>query len=170
MIILYLSVHKLNHYGDMIIMADKKTGIKIWQCEGPKGALPIADDDHVARKLAMLFEGQCLGLGPTKAANKYGYSKQWYFETLHAYLENGSAALMPKTRGPKTNYVRTENVVTQVIRHRFLDPDANCAVIAQKMKQTGIKVSQRSVERIINEHGLQKKTLPVSSQGSTAKS
>ena len=92
------------------------------------------------------------------------------FKTLHAYLENGSAALEPKKRGPKTNYVRTENVVTQVIRHRFLDPDANCTVIAQKMKQTGIKVSQRSVERIVNEHGLQKKTLPVSSQGSTAKS
>lgn len=150
-------------------MKDNETGNQILQCEGPMGVLPIVDNDHIARKLAMLFEGQCLGLGPTKAARKYGYSKQWYFKILHAYLENGSAALMPKNRGPKTNYVRTENVVTQVIRHRFLDPDANCAVITQKMKQTGIKVSQRSVERIINEHGLQKKTLQVSSQGSTAK-
>ena len=71
-------------------------------------------------------------------------------------------ALMSKKKGPKTNYVRTENVVSQVIRHRFLDPDANAAVIAQKMKQTGIKVSQRSVERIIAEHGLQKKSSTIS--------
>jgi transposase len=150
-------------------MNDNKTGNQFLHCEGPNGSLPISENDHVARKLAMLFEGQCLGLGPTKAARKYGYTKQWYFKMLHDYLENGTAALIPKPRGPKTNYVRTENVVTEVIRHRFLDPDATCAVIAQKMKQTGIKVSQRSVERIINEHGLQKKTIQVSTQGSTAK-
>ena len=150
-------------------MKDNKTGIQGLQCEGPIGSLPIIENDHVARKLAMLFEGRCLGLGPTKAARKYGYTKQWYFKILDAYLENGSAALIPKPRGPKNNYIRTENVVTEVIRHRFLDPDANCAVITQKMKQTGIKVSQRSVERIINEHGLQKKTVQVSPKGTTEK-
>jgi len=133
------------------------TGKESFHCEGPEGMLPIAAEDKVARKLAMLFEGKCLGLGPSKAAQKYGYSKQRYFQVLHAFLEGGSAALVAKKTGPKRNYVRTETVVSQVIRHRFLDPEANAAVIAQKMRQTGVRVSQRSVERIIAEHGLQKK-------------
>ena len=48
-----------------------------------------------------------------------------------------------------------------VIRHRFLDPDASAAVIAQKLVQTGVVLSIRSVERIIQDYGLQKKTLPM---------
>lgn len=148
----------------------KMTGKETILLEGPNGTMSISLQDTVARKLAMLIEGKCMGLGPTKAAQKYGYTKQRYFQLLHAYLEGGSDALRPKKQGPKKNYVRTENVVTQVIRHRFLDMDANAAVIAQKMKQSGIQVSQRSVERIISEHGLQKKTLQVSAKRSRAKS
>jgi arginine repressor len=59
-------------------------------------------------------------------------------------------------------------VVTQIIRHRFLDPEASSDVIAQKLRQTGIKVSQRTVERTITEYGLQKKTLQVSTQNQRA--
>jgi len=141
-----------------------KTGIDYFLFEGPSGSLTISADDEIACKFAMLLEGKCMGLGPTQAAEKYGYTKQRFFQLLDAFQQEGSAALMSKKKGPKTNYVRTDNAVSQVIRHRFLDPDANAAVITQKMKQTGIKISQRSVERIIAEHGLQKKTLSVSPQ------
>jgi len=130
--------------------------------EGPDGSLPIRPDDEVTRKIAMLIEGKCMGLGPTRAAKKYGYTKQRFFQVLHLFEQAGSAALMSHKTGPNTNYVRTENAVTQVIRHRFLDPDASAAVIAQKMCQAGVAISQRSVERIIAENGLQKKTLSVS--------
>lgn len=140
----------------------EKTSKEVIWLEGPAGALPIKRQDKLALKLAMLIEGKCLGLGPIRAAKKYGYSKQRFFQLLEAFKKEGTAALMMKKTGPKTNYVRTEDVVTQVIRHRFLDPDASAEVIAQKMKQAGYKVSIRSVERTITEHGLQKKTLPVS--------
>lgn len=146
-----------------------QTGKEILQIQGPAGSLPVQLKDKFARQLAMLFEGKCLGLGPSKAAQKYGYSKQRYFQILSAFIKDGSKALIPKKTGPKTNYVRTENVQSQIIRHRFLDPDANAEVIAQKLRQTGIKVSQRTVERTITEHGLQKKTLPVSAQRQKAK-
>jgi transposase len=132
--------------------------------EGPSGSFAIRANDEVTRKIAMLIEGKCMGLGPTRAAEKYGYTKQRFFQLLHAFEQGGSSALISQKKGPKTNYVRTENAVIQVIRYRFLDPDASAAVIAQKMKQVGISISQRSVERIIAENGLQKKTLPVSPQ------
>jgi len=53
-------------------------------------------------------------------------------------------------------------VVRQVIRHRFLDADASAQVIGQKLRQAGWVVSTRSVERVIADYGLQKKTLQVS--------
>lgn len=135
-----------------------KTGSDYFLFEGSSGSLTISAADEVARKLAMLMEGKCLGLGPTQAAEKYGYTKQRFFQLLDAFEQQGSVALLSKKKGPKTNYVRTDSVVSQVIRHSFLDPDANAAVITQKMKQTGIKISQRSVERVIAEQGLQKKS------------
>jgi len=146
-----------------------KTGIDYFLFEGPFGSLTIFADDEVARKFAMLLEGKCMGLGPNKAAAKYGYTKQRFFQLLKAFEQQGSAALMSKKKGPKTNHVRTDNAVSQVIRHRLLDPDVNASVITRKMKQSGIKISQRSVERIIAEHDLQKKALPVSSQRRTAR-
>jgi hypothetical protein len=129
------------------------------QLVGEHGTLPLVQNDEVALKLAMLIEGQCEGLGPSEAARKYGYTKQRYFQLLHAYLDLGVAALLSKARGPKRNYRRTDELVRQVIRHCFLDPEASAEVIAQKLRQTDFTISTRSVERVIAEYGLQKKTL-----------
>jgi len=125
---------------------------------GPAGTLPIHPDDIVAKRLVMLIEGNCLGLGAKKAAQKYGVSRARYFQLQKAYQEGGSNALQAKKRGPQKNYIRTETVVNQIIRHRFLDPEASIAVVTQKLNQSGYRVSQRSVERTITEYGLQKKT------------
>jgi len=136
---------------------------------GDHGSLQVDQEDEVAWKLAMLIEGECEGLGPIKAAEKYGYSKQRYFQLRQAYEQYGAQALASKTRGPKRNYRRTDEVVRQVVRHRFLDADASADVIAQKLRQTGFTISTRSVERVIADYGLQKKTLFVSSQHGTAR-
>jgi transposase len=132
---------------------------KTMKLVGEHGSLPVGDQDEVTQKLAMLIEGECEGLGPSKAARKYGLTKQRYFQLRRAYFEEGSEALRNKPRGPKTNYRRTDELVRQVIRHRFLDPDASVEVIAQRLQQTGFAISIRSVERVIADYGLQKKTL-----------
>jgi len=126
---------------------------------GPAGELPVLPDDLVVARLAMLIEGQCEGFGAAKAAAKLGLSKQRYFQLLKLYRDQGSAGLQAHKPGPKHNYVRTDEVVRQIIRHRFLDPDATVEVIAQKLRQAGLIVSTRSVERVIETYGLQKKTL-----------
>ena len=128
---------------------------------GPGGVLRVRKDDEVTRKLAMLIEGECEGLGPLRAAQKYGFSKQRYFQLRAAFAAQGTQALHSHKRGPKTQYRRTPEVVRQVIRHRFLDPAASPAVIAQKLRQTGLPISTRTVERTIADYGLQKKTLSV---------
>ncbi len=134
---------------------------------GTTGSLPVAEDDEVTRKLLMLMEGECQEIGPLNAARKFGYTKQRYFQLREIYLREGSAGLLSKLRGPKGKSRRTDEVVRQIIRHRFLDPDASVDVIAQKLRQTGLTISTRSVERVIAEYGLQKKTLSMPSTRET---
>lgn len=125
---------------------------------GPAGTLPVPENDEITRKLTMLFEGECTELGPLAAAKKYGYSKQRYFQLRHIFQDYGASGLQNHKRGPKTNYRRTDEVVRQVIRYRFLDPEASAEVIAQKLRQTHRPISTTSVERIISQYGIQKKT------------
>ena len=129
---------------------------------GPGGSLPLLADDEVSQKLAMLIEGECGELGPSQTAEKFGFSRQRYFQLRSVFLDKGAFGLISRPRGPKTNYRRTNEVVCQAIRHRFLDPDASSEVIAQKLRQCGFKISKRSVDRIFSEFGLQKKTIQIS--------
>lgn len=128
---------------------------------GSGGLLKVPAEDEITHKLLMLIEGECEGLGPLQAARKFGYSKQRYFQLRAAFDEQGATGLCSQKRGPQRNYRRTPEAVRQVIRHRFLDPDASAEVIAQKLVQSGFSISIRSVERVLADYGLQKKTPPV---------
>ena len=125
---------------------------------GPAGALPILETDEPTRRLAMLVEGEC-ELGPKAAAEKFGFSRARYFQLRGQFQQAGAEGLVPRKRGPKRNYRRTDEIVRQVIRHRFLDPEASAEVIAQKLVQTGATISIRSVQRIIRDYAIQKKTV-----------
>ena len=125
---------------------------------GPGGQLDVPADDEVIHKFLMLQEGECEGPGPLAAAEKFGFSKQRYFQIRAAFAQKGSQALQSLKRGPKSHYRRTPEVERQVIRHRFLDAKASPQVIAQKLVQVGLKISIRSVERVLADYGLQKKT------------
>ena len=127
--------------------------------EGPAGALVVPATDEIVKKLAMLVEGECEGAGATAAAQKFGYSRQRYYQLLSTLQTQGAEGLRSQKRGPKTCYRRTQELQRQVIRHRFLDPDASIEVIAQKLRQCGFAISARSVRRVIEAFGLQKKTL-----------
>ncbi len=131
---------------------------------GPKGKISIDGNDEISLKFGMLYEGECEGRGATSAAKKFGYSRQRYYQILKGFKENGAETLKKKKTGPKRNYRRTDEAVRQVIRHKFLDPRISPEVISQKLKQCGHPIRTRSVERVISEFGLQKKTPHVSSR------
>ena len=137
---------------------------KAQQLTGPAGSLPIAESDEQARRFLMLVEGQCQEAQITAVAQKFGYCRQRYYQLLDAFEEGGLRALEPRKTGPKSNYRRTDQVVRQILRYRFLDPDASPDVIAQKLRQTQFSLSLRSVERVIADYGLQKKTLQLQPQ------
>ena len=115
----------------------------------------IDKKDSLSVKLAMLIEGHST-IGVYEAIKKYGYTEQRYYQLLEKYLKEGSQGLIDKKPGSDKKPVRTKEVVNQIIRLRFLDPIGSAPVLAQKLTQTGYKVSTRSVERTITEYGLKK--------------
>ena len=60
---------------------------------GSKGSIPVKEDDEITIKLAMLFEGQCEGLGPGKAAEKFGYTRQRYHQLLRQFMDKGAEGI-----------------------------------------------------------------------------
>lgn len=128
---------------------------------GGAGTLPVPRNDEVTRRLAMLMEGEC-ELGPKAAAEKFGFSRGRYFQLREQFRRFGAEGLVPQRRGPKRNYRRTDEIVRQIIRQRFLDPEASAEVIAQKLVQRGVTISLRSVERTLQDYALQKRTLAAS--------
>ncbi|NJM16089.1 MAG: helix-turn-helix domain-containing protein [Bacteroidales bacterium] len=120
--------------------------------------LSVSSSDPVTWKLAMLMEAANMQVGKIEdIAKRYGYTREHFYVIQKAFMENGSNGLVDKPKGPKSDYRRTDQIKKEIIRHRFLDPEASCQVIAQKMNQAGRPISQRSVERTINDYGLQKK-------------
>jgi hypothetical protein len=124
---------------------------------GEAGRLRIGAEDEAAWKLAMLMEGECQSPSPGAVAESYGYSRQRYYQVRAAFLALGSVALASRKRGPKTRWRRTEEVQRQVVRYRYLDPDASVQVVGQKLRQDGWEVSDRSVFRVFAQFGLQKR-------------
>jgi transposase len=118
--------------------------------------LRVQPNDTVALKMLMLIEG-LFGRGVKHSIKKYDYSEQRYYQVLKDFQQQGSASLRDKKRGPKQKSRRTEKIVQQIIRYRFLDPESSSAVITQKLNQNGFSISIRSVERTIQEYGLSKK-------------
>ena len=129
------------------------------QLAGPVGALPLDPNDQLARRFLMLIEGECLQDNIASIAQKYGYCRQRYYQLLNDFKQGGLLALQPQKTGPKSNYRRTDQLVRQVLRYCFLDSETSPEVITQKLHQTHFAISLRSVQRVIADYGLQKKTL-----------
>jgi hypothetical protein len=115
----------------------------------------IEQNDSLAIKLAMLIEGHST-IGVQDSIKKYGYTEQRYYQLLEKYHQEGSQGLIDKKTGSSKKPVRTEEVINQIIRLRYLDPLASTSVLSQKLNQIGYKISKRSVERTITEFGLKK--------------
>lgn len=124
---------------------------------GEQGELAIGRKDEVAWKLLMLLEGECGADTRVKVARRFGFSKQRYYQVRAAFRRRGAAALASAQRGPKTNYRRGGEATRQIVRYRYLDPDVSAEVIGQKLRQDGFAIADRSVYRVLEEFGLQKR-------------
>mgnify|MGYP006303915727 FL=1 len=127
------------------------------EVSGEGGTFTVHKDDEAAWKLMMLIEAECSEETHAEVVSRYGYSTQRFYQLRKAYREEGTDALRSQKTGPKTNYRRGGEVMRQIVRYRFLNPEVSAEVVGKKLRQKGFQVSDRSVYRVFEEFGLQKK-------------
>ncbi len=137
-----------------MIVKHKKNKVIV---SGPKGEICITNDDKIAYRFIMLIEEACESKSALEIAKKYGFSLSRFKQIKKDYKEGGAEKLSLQKTGPKTNYRRTENIEKKVIHLRYLDNEMSPEVIKQRLEQDGYAISVRSINRIIENYGLQKK-------------
>ena len=124
---------------------------------GEGGCVSVPRTDKLFCRLLMILEAECGKDTHNKTAQRYGCCKQTYYQWRARYRKEGAQALAGSKPGPRQNYRRGGEATRQIVRHRFLDPEASADVIAQKLRQDEFAISTRSVSRVLEDFGLQKK-------------
>ena len=99
------------------------------------------------------------GRSKSEVARAYGLSRRWVHELVRRYLQEGDAALTPRSRRPATNPARTPDTVEQRIvelRKSLTDQglDAGAATIAWHLEREHLDPpSHSTIWRILTRRG-----------------
>lgn len=104
-------------------------------------------EDTAQRKYEMVRAHEVDGLSITLAAKNYGYSRTTYYTTAERLREEGIEGLIEKKPGPQAASKATEEVVEKIILLR--KKNKSIYDIADDLKKEGIKISPRTVERVL---------------------
>jgi hypothetical protein len=117
--------------------------------------LRLPHADPVLLDLLMILEGELGVLGVHALCQKYGYrSTRSYYVRRARFARHGLAGLVPRPPGPRGPTRRTRAVERRVVRLRVQDPDAGVDRIVALLRAEGVRISGRTVERILHEFGL----------------
>jgi hypothetical protein len=124
------------------------------EIRGPGGALPVRDGDEVAQDLLLLIEGETSGRPLPDVLAEFHCARSVYYEKLRRFREVGIEGLLRKSPGPKRPWRRTHDVVRRVVQLRLENPMRAADSLAEQLNREGLRVSVRSVQRILADFGL----------------
>lgn len=135
-------------------MTDVETRRVRREIRGPRGALPVREDDQATQDLAMILEGETSGRPLDEVLAEFGRSRSTYYDKLRRFQELGVAGLFPGRPGPRRPWRRTAEVIRLIVVARVRNPTASAAAIAHELATRGFQVSVRSVERTLSQFEL----------------
>jgi transposase InsO family protein len=107
-----------------------------------------------ARAVEMVREGKTV----TEVARYFGFTKGAISKWCRKYPPNGAWVIPTKVSAPKSHPARIEEAVAYRIRELRLQLKGRCAqVIQAHLKEEGITVSVRTIQRTLERFGLLKK-------------
>lgn len=123
--------------------------------EGDKGRIfEIALEDQLQRRYEMVRELSLSSKPRNDVCSKYGYTRKTGNEYLNEWKEKGWEGLKDKPRGPKTKSKRTDEIEKRILEIRFKDQEKDMYDIAVLLRGEGYEISDRSVARVLSEHGV----------------
>ncbi len=121
--------------------------------EGDKGRIfEIALEDQLQRRYEMVRELSLSSKRRDDVCSKYGYTRKTGNEYLNAWKEKSWEGLKDKPRGTKSK--RTDEIEKRILEIRFKDQEKDMYDIAALLRGEGYEISDRSVARVLSEHGV----------------
>jgi transposase len=106
--------------------------------------------DLVQVKYEMLRRARREGKAVTEAAERFGLSRQTFYEAERKMEAAGLGGLVPKRPGPKGPHKLTEEVMVAVEARRAEEPEASSEALARYVEERfGVSVHRRSIERAL---------------------
>jgi len=125
------------------------------EIRGGRGGMLLPLSDPALRDFLMLLEGEAEGVPVRELCRRNGYrSSASYYRKRGKLLREGLAGLVDQKRGPRGKSLLTDGVIKNIVALRFRSPDRNSQQIADALRQKGMAVSARSVERVLQEFGI----------------
>ena len=94
------------------------------------------------------------------AAERFGVSRMTWYDAERAFDEGGLPALARRKPGPKARHKLTADVVEALIEARTDNSRIGISELVKMVhKRFGVHVHRRTIERFLNESGVEKKTV-----------
>ncbi len=106
--------------------------------------------DKVQVKYEMVRAHAVDGESVAAAAAAFGFSRETFYQALHAFEEAGIAGLRDEKRGRRGPVKLTAEVVAWVRDRARQHPELSGQAIAQRLaKERGLQLHRRSIERLL---------------------
>lgn len=124
--------------------------------------IPFFDPhDKLQVKYEMLRSHEVERVSVTEAAGMHGYTRQGFYQVQRAFHEEGMAGLLEKKPGRHGPVKCTPEVVAYLVREKQKQSGLSGRELAEQLfQQRGIKVSRRTVEKVLQGMGRRQKKKP----------
>lgn len=123
--------------------------------EGEKGRkFQIDLEDPIQKRYELVRELKLSSKNREEICKKYGYTRKTGNEYINAWDEERWEGIKDDARGPKSKSKCTDEVEKRIVDIRFKNPEKDMYDIQKVLENEGIKISARSVARVLSEHGI----------------
>lgn len=93
-----------------------------------------------------------------EACALFGFSREYFYRLERAFSDRGYVALLGSPRGRRPLIAMNQDIVNSIIHRRLEDPNVSARELRKEIsREYGIDCSIRTVERLVEKLGLEKK-------------
>lgn len=109
-------------------------------------------------KYELLRAARVDNISVTEACNLFGFSREYFYRLEKAFMKHGYVSLIGSAMGRRPIIALNQEIVSFIVHRKMEEPRLSGKALRKEiLQQYSIDCSRRTVERIIEKLGLEKK-------------
>ena len=109
-------------------------------------------------KYELLRAARVDNISVTEACNLFGFSREYFYRLEKAFMKHGYVSLIGSAMGRRPIIALNQEIVSFIVHRKMEEPRVSGKALRKEiLQQYSIDCSRRTVERIIEKLGLEKK-------------